>query len=571
MAGGSGAKYIMGAQDSRQSEQKSRYRKLWFWVMAVTVLVAVTPLVILTFVNYFQYQRALKHEVSNRVNRMTSLTKRSIEFFLEERRSALIFITKERTYDELSDPQKLGVVYHNLKEILGGIVDLGFIDAEGKQLAYIGPYDLEGKDYSEQDWFHEVKLRGHYVSDVFMGYRDFPHFVIAVSAVGKGGKTYVLRCTIDSNTLEQQIMSLNLEPPSEVFIINRNGTLQTPSVSYGKLLEKAEIEVPSYSDTWEVTDTYDEKGHHLIKGYAYIDQSPFILLIIKHLPSSMESWFALRKSLWAILIVSTVVIVLITMGSSYYMVSRIRVADRQRAQVLHNVEYTNKMASIGRLSAGVAHEINNPLAIINEKAGMMKDLLSLSDDFPKKQKSMDLVNSILASVERCVRITQRLLGFAKHIDVRVEKIDLDQLVNEVINFLEHEARYKNIELQMEMEDNLPAVTSDRGQLQQVLLNIVNNSLNALAETDKEGTVKISIRSKGKDKVAITITDNGPGIAPEHLKHIFEPFYTTRNQGTGLGLSITYGIVNKLGGDIDVDSTPGKGTSFTVTLPIGGTA
>ncbi len=557
----------MSAQN-RQSERKARYRKLWFWVVVVTILVAVTPLVLLTFVNYFQYQRALKHEVNNRVDRITSLTKRSIEFFLEERRSALIFITKERTYDELSDPEKLSDVYSNLKEILGGIVDLGFIDSEGKQLAYVGPYDLTGKDYSYQDWFHEVKLRGHYVSDVFMGYRDFPHFVIAVAGEGRQGKSYVLRCTIDSGTLEQQIRPLNLSPPSEVFIINNKGILQTPSADYGNLLEKANLQVPPYSDTWEVIESRDDNGHHLMKGYAYIDHSPFILVIIKHLPSSMESWFALRKSLWAILITSAVVIVLITMGSSYFMVSRIRAADRQRAQVLHKVEYTNKMASIGRLSAGVAHEINNPLAIINEKAGMMKDLLALCDDFPQKQKSLELVNSILVSVERCVKITQRLLGFAKHIDVRVEKIDLEQLVKEVISFLEYEARYKNIDLEMETDDEVPVVESDRGQLQQVLLNIINNSLHALSEANKEGKVRIHIGSKNNNRVAITISDDGPGIPPEHLKHIFEPFYTTRDQGTGLGLSITYGIINKLGGDIDVDSKVGKGTSFIVILPLG---
>ncbi|MFO8058323.1 MAG: ATP-binding protein [bacterium] len=557
----------MSVQISRDSGRKSRYRKLWFWVVVVTTLVAVTPLVILTFVNYFQYQQALKHEVKNRVNRLTSLTKRSIEFFLEERRSTLTFITKERTYAELSDPEKLEDVYHHLKEVLGGIVDLGFIDSEGKQLAYIGPYDLTGKDYSNQDWFHEVKLRGHYVSDVFMGYRDFPHFVIAVAGGGKNGKSYVLRCTIDSNTLEQQIKSLNLVPPSEAFIINQKGVLQTPSMAYGNLLERAALRVPPYSDNWDIIDTRDEEGHHLIEGYAYIEHSPFILIIIKHLPSSMDSWFALRKSLWAILITSAVVIFIITMGSSYYMVSRIRVADRQRAQVLHNVEYTNKMASIGRLSAGVAHEINNPLAIINEKAGMMKDLMALSDDFPQKQKSLELVNSILSAVNRCVKITQRLLGFAKHIDVKVEKIDLEHLVREVLSFLEHEARYRNIELDMEVEDAVPAVESDRGQLQQVLLNIVNNSLNALSEANKEGNVKITVRSKNEKRVDIIISDNGPGISPEHIKHIFEPFYTTRDKGTGLGLSITYGIVSKLGGDINVDSTPGQGTSFTVTLPV----
>jgi len=233
--------------------------------------------------------------------------------------------------------------------------------------------------------------------------------------------------------------------------------------------------------------------------------------------------------------------------------------------VYHEMEYTNKMAAIGRLAAGVAHEINNPLAIIGEKAGLHKDLLTFSDELPPKEKMLGLVDAVLESVERCGAITHRLLGFAKHMDTQREEIDLEILIKGVLGFLEKEAGYRNLQVTFHIEESVPTVGSDRGQLQQVFLNIVNN---AFAAVDDGGLIKISIANVDPDHVAVSVDDNGIGIAEDDLEHIFEPFFSTKKgAGTGLGLSITYGIVQKLGGQIKVTSKPGVGTCFTVILPV----
>ena len=550
--------------------RKARYSFLRRWVIVVTSMVALAPLFILTFMNYFQYQHVLKEEVKERVHHMTSSTKRSLEFFLSERRSALSFTSREKTFEELSNQEHLVTIFKNLQDVLGDIVDLGFIDNDGKQISYIGPYELLGKDYSAQDWFHEVKIRGYYVSDVFLGYREFPHFVIAVAKKGVNGESFVLRATIDSEILVRQLRSLEIPLPSEAFIINRQGILQTPSMKYGKILTKIKLKVPVYTEQWKVEEIRNGFKNYIF-GYAYVNQSPFILIIIKHPHNYMANWFSLRRNLWLFLVFSSIVILAIIILVAYYMVARIREADSGRALILHKVEYQNKMASLGRLAAGVAHEINNPLAIINEKAGMIKDLSNLSKAYPNKEKCLNLTDSILKSVERCSRITRRLLGFAKHIDVKIEPIDMEGLIRDVNGFLDHEAKYRNIRVKiMKPEDDLPPIHSDRGQLEQVFLNMLNNSLNALSESEREnGEINISINEEDADHLAVTVSDNGPGISQENLSHVFEPFFTTRSEGTGLGLSITYGIVEKLGGRIDVESQPGVGTSFKVILPIQG--
>jgi signal transduction histidine kinase len=233
--------------------------------------------------------------------------------------------------------------------------------------------------------------------------------------------------------------------------------------------------------------------------------------------------------------------------------------------LLHKVEYTAKMASIGRLAAGVAHEINNPLAIINEKAGLLKDLVTYSDSFPQQERFLKHVDPILASVERCARITRRLLGFAKHMDLRQEPIKLENLLREVLGFLEKESTYRDITVRLNAEENVPVIESDRGRLQQVFLNIVNNAFGAV---DDGGEIDIWVKRADAEHVSVMIQDNGCGIKREDLRSIFEPFFTTKQKhGTGLGLSITYGIVEKLGGKISVDSKLGEWTRFTVVLPI----
>jgi signal transduction histidine kinase len=248
------------------------------------------------------------------------------------------------------------------------------------------------------------------------------------------------------------------------------------------------------------------------------------------------------------------------------MVRRARESDLKRAALYHKMEYTNKMAAIGRLGAGVAHEINNPLAIITEKAGLLKDLLTFSEETPPKEKMVELVDSVLRSAERCGGITHRLLGFAKHMDVGHEAIDLDNLLREVLSFLDKEAAYRRIRIDFAYGEEPPMVVSDRGQLQQVFLNIINN---AFAAVDDGGHIEIGIEPVGEDSVAISVADDGVGIPEAQIRQIFDPFFTTKKgAGTGLGLSITYGIVQKLGGQISVRSQVGEGTSFTVTLPIG---
>jgi two-component system NtrC family sensor kinase len=544
---------------------KKRYRRLLVRSGFSIAAVSVFPLVIMTLINYHQYQEAFHKEMIRPITRLTSNAQRSLEFFLSERSSALTMVIREKSIDELRDQKSLNRLLDNMKRSFGGFVDLGLIDAEGNQISYAGPYQLKGKNYSGQDWFHEVSLQGVHISDVFQGYRRFPHFVIAVKGGADTGDSYILRATFDTEMINEKILDIESHPYSDAFIVNHNGILQTPSRFYGGVLEKLSLPVPPFSSRAKVIETEDAKGEPLVIGYAYVARSPFVVMKLSRPGVMQAGWISLRRDLLLFLAGSVILVLGVVLWGTRYMVNRIREVDIKRATIFHKMEYTNKMAAIGRLGAGVAHEINNPLSIISEKAGLLKDLLTLSDSTPPKEKLNELVDSVLRSVDRCSTITHRLLGFAKHMDVQHEKISLEMLIKEVLSFLEKEASYRNIKITFDIPEDLPTIESDRSQLQQVFLNIINNAFAAVS--DDKGVIHISVVEDGDERIETSVTDNGTGISAENLDHIFEPFFTTKKgYGTGLGLSITYGIVEKLGGEIKVNSKVGEGTSFTVVLP-----
>jgi two-component system NtrC family sensor kinase len=244
--------------------------------------------------------------------------------------------------------------------------------------------------------------------------------------------------------------------------------------------------------------------------------------------------------------------------------------DRQRAENEHMIIQSSKMAALGKMAAGVAHEINNPLAVIKENAGWMKDLLAEEKDNSNNENLKqfeDAIGKIERHVDRAKKVTHRLLGFARRVEPLREQVDVNKALSDALDLLGNESRYRNIDIELVSQPDVPTIDSDFSQLQQVFLNIIDNAIDAI---DKDGKIRIKTSFVQKNnEVLIEIADNGPGIPKKQLSKIFDPFFTTKEigKGTGLGLSIAYSIVQKLGGRIAVASEVGRGTSFVVYFPI----
>ena len=542
------------------------YPRLWQVAILLMASVAVVPLICVTVFDYRVTQHALKSEILLRTSRLASNTKRSIAFFLEARKSALDFIVHDNDPASLQDPERLGRILADLDDGFGGFVDLGVIDAQGRQTTYVGPYRLEGRDYSPQGWFQEVVEEGIHISDVFLGYRQLPHLVIAVKYPLSQGSFYVLRATIDTEQFNRILGQLEVSGSGDAFLINREGTIQTPTRSFGSVFQASPLSVPAYAERTEVYETQTPDGTRLIVGYAYIPSTSFILMIVKRTDQVMQAWYATRLDFISFLVVSVAIILTVILAVATYLVNSVYLTDRKRLMTLHAQEYASKLASIGRLAAGVAHEINNPLAIINEKAGLVKDLLQLRNETRGDTRLVKEIDAIISSVTRCGTITKRLLSFARHMDVSIKDISVQELMEEVLGFMGKEAEYRGIDIEVAIPDDLPTLHTDRGKLQQIFLNIINNAFAAMADG---GRLTITAKRENAETVAVAIRDTGCGISQTDLKQIYDPFFSTRTStgGTGLGLSITYGLVSEIGGRIEVESQLGVGTCFTVKLPL----
>jgi two-component system, NtrC family, sensor kinase len=540
------------------------FRRMWKSAVLLTAVVALVPLLFMAGVDYNVSQNAIESDIHYQTARLVSNARRSISFFLSERKSALNFIDKDNSYQVLSDPHRLAVLLDNLKKGFGGFTDLGVIDANGLQHTYVGPYALAGVNYSGQDWFQDLKESGVHISEVFLGFRQKAHLVVAVKHDLPDGRFYVLRASIDTEKFNDLLGEVEVSGQGDLFLVNRDGALQTPSRFFGNALQQVPLDVPAYAEKTQVIETRMQT-EPLIVGYAYIQETPFILMAVKKKAELMRPWNETRGKLIVFLLVSITVIACVVLGVSTYLVNQIFEADRRRVATLHRVEYANKMASLGRLSAGVAHEINNPLAIINEKAGLLKDVFTLQRRYTEDLQLMAIADSILSSVERCARITRRLLGFARHSDAKPQVLEIGDVIQEVLGFLGKEAEYRSIAVSVDVAPQTPRLHGDRGRLQEIFLNLINNAFAALADG---GHLDIRARSAEGGVICVTVADTGCGIPAADINRIFEPFFSTKTErgGTGLGLSITYGLVQGLGGRISVESEVGKGTTFSVFLP-----
>jgi two-component system, NtrC family, sensor kinase len=220
---------------------------------------------------------------------------------------------------------------------------------------------------------------------------------------------------------------------------------------------------------------------------------------------------------------------------------------------------SERLASLGLLAAGVAHEINNPLGAI-----LSLTALTLEDTPPSDPNRENLVE-VLNQSQRCRGIVKGLLDFSRQSKGNMEALDMNALVNDTLSLIGKQAQFFNIRIVKDLDPDLPAVTGDRSQFQQVFMNLLINAVQAMNE---KGVVSIDTRSGPGEHVEVRISDTGRGIPPDQIDLIFDPFFSTKESGhgTGLGLSIAYGIVSNHRGTISVESEVDKGTTFTIRLP-----
>jgi two-component system NtrC family sensor kinase len=243
-------------------------------------------------------------------------------------------------------------------------------------------------------------------------------------------------------------------------------------------------------------------------------------------------------------------------------------ARGQKRSLEEQLARTQKLASVDELSAGVAHEINNPLGIISQEVQWIKHILTTktADQLRQDKDLNESVKEISLQVDRCKEIVSKLLSLARDMKPVIQRVELNDLIDNLTGLVRREAATKQIQIYTKFQDGLPSVYSDPPLLRQVVLNLLVNATQAI---DKSGEITVSTNSTNDQAIEITVKDTGCGIPKENLEKIFTPFFSTKTskEGNGLGLAFCRGIIDKLGGSISVTSVFGQGSAFTVQLPV----
>ncbi|WP_319409685.1 ATP-binding protein [uncultured Desulfosarcina sp.] len=557
--------------------EKNPYTGVRRFVLINMILVPFIPFLLALGIGNHSFSESIENSTIATMKRIADDHRQMIESFLQERKNDLELIINTASVVELVRPERLSSIFLQLQRISSAFVDLGIFDDTGVHVAYHGPYDLTGKLYRDTPWFQQTLENGIYISDVFLGYRNIPHFIIAV-AKKESQRTWIIRATVDSQRFNNRVRQIRIGKTGEAYLLNRSGVLQTDRRSGGNLMETPREKIPLPLKGREIHTFIHREDHEETFLYAttWLKDQNWVLVIRQEKSDAFMALREVRMPILFICLAGGACIVAAAFTLTGAIVRKMEKTDAEKALLSQQLIGASRLAELGEMAAGFAHEINNPLQIISTELSLIRVLQSemvesgqLKPGEPQEQVT-DSIDQIKLQIDRCSRITASILKFGRQGESRSEDLDLTVVIPEIIQMVEKKAEVHGVRMEPRLPDTPVRVTADASRLQQVLLNLLNNALDAIIEQrgSTGGTIGLDLSTGENGTATIDVSDNGTGISPENMEKIFAPFFTTKpiGKGTGLGLSVCFGIVQQMGGKMEVASTVGKGTTFSIVLP-----
>ena len=542
----------------RQKHYKA-LRKNFILRLSATYL---APLIIMTIFFIYQYSVFFKESQSHHHLLIAESQSKILDIFLKERIRNMQSLIDDPKTEFPPSPESIKQYFSNLRRNSDAFIDLSFFDRTGRLNPYVGPLTyLENLNYSNEKWYKYLKQtkNPYIITDSYLGKRKLPHFTMAVMR-NINNQMYVFKTTLDQARIYEYLTSLERSGDVLISIINKDEIFQLVPQKMGKTEEKSPFK--PMKPLGLGLGKAEIFGKTIDYAYSWLTVTNWAVIVIskdfEKNPIILHP-FLLIISVSALLISIVIIIIIIR---SKKMVE----FEQDKDIVQTQLEQASKLATVGELAAGIAHEIGNPLNIIANEVGIMQDYAN--PKFNANKSIQDLkpnFDKIMKAVFRCKDINSKLLTFVRQDGVVLKEFDIHDLVEDLVGgFFEREMKVDNIELIRNYGNDLPKVMLDGNQFRQVLINLINNAADAITPP---GTVTISTGMDNKN-VIVSVTDTGCGISQEQINKIFLPFYTTKpvGKGTGLGLSVSYSIIKHFGGDIKVESIPGKGSTFIILLP-----
>lgn len=560
-------------------EENTRARRVKRNILTNMIVIPLIPLFLAVGISFYYFTTALENSSNQSLKRIVGDHRDMIEAFLSERKSDLELVTNLYEFDTIRLNQMIDEIFEILKIKSGAFIDLGLFDSQGLHVKYSGQYQLTGKVYKDEFWFREVMEKGRYISDVFLGYRNVPHFIIAVKK-GEGENAWILRATIDTLHFDRLVSSVRIGTSGEAYILNKKGVAQTGRRSGGVNVMEEAPEFSAFPSSPSVIHTFlesDPQGLKFLYATTWLKDQEWLLVVRQEKKDAFRFFYYAMYASLVIVLLGIAIIV----GMSFFMTEklfmRLEQLGRDKKDLGNQLIRATQLAEVGEMAAGFAHEINNPLQIIKSEHALMA---SIFEDLFEKDKIgrddeeilelQDSLSQIELQVSRCSDITRAILKFGRKNETRVQLLYPGEEIPEILKMIEQRASVEGIAVFQNIPERLPGFMGDASQFQQVMLNLFNNAIDAIMEAHPDAGGRLDIQAQAKDEkwIEILVTDNGSGIQPENIEKVFSPFFTTKpvGKGTGLGLSVCYGIVENFSGTMDVTSRVNEGTTFIITLP-----
>jgi two-component system NtrC family sensor kinase len=545
---------------------RSYFRQLERRFQAGLLLAFLIPFASLSAYFHFHFHVTLKETGKLNLAAIAESQRNTVDLFLQERLVNIFSLFKSAAFSLSPSQQQMDTLLRQLRQVSDAFIDVGLITGDGLQIGYAGPFPyLQNKDYSSQEWFvHLMAPETHHcISDIYLGFRNKLHFTIGTKQI-IDDRPWVLRATLDPDKFTMFLMTMNHGKGMESSLINRQGRFQLADPRTHRPQSRSDYLPPEEKPYG--ARAVRKNGDDILIAHAWLSEVRWALLVSEPLSVAYAQLYRARKIM---LVSSTVILGVVVVAiwlATRAVISKARENAQKRDELSHQLLHASKLASLGELATGVAHEINNPLAVILATTGVVRDMLNpeFKVDWTPQQVC-DELKTIEVAVFRARSITQQLLNYGHKNQPRLASTDLHGILEDVLGgFKEHALALDNVNVVREFDPDLPEVLADPDQIRQVFLNLINNAGDAIRGP---GRITLSTRQAG-GTVRVTVTDTGVGLDGEQIKKIFDPFYTTKEvgKGTGLGLSVSIGIVESMGGTIEVQSMPGAGSAFTVVLP-----
>lgn len=554
-------------------------------IITAIIVASLVPLVMVLWVIHVHLGAAVSGLTDENIQSIADRHSTRIDTFVEERCNS-VNLLRATLGDSLFSPHKLQQGLADLQAIYGeSIVDMGLVNEQGQQMYYAGPLQLERANYANALWFQQVihSRDPKYISDVFLGLRNTPHFIVAFR-ISHQGQLWILRATVDFGHFTGIVREIRVGQSGTACIINKQGEYQTLPLEMTGPSGGKDLEAQAAGGHYLANKVQQVFGPNWGKDPSHRSQSDdeylYAISLLKERQwalvvrvSKAEAFAKVRETERALDIVLGLVTLVVLCGGvllSWRVMNRIDTLERESAALNEHLVEAGKLKALGEMAAGIAHEINNPVAIMMEEAGWVEDVLV---DMPKDGNTEEIaasIGKIRVQGARCRTITHKLLGFARKSDDPDQAVDIASLLREMVALTNEKARTAGVSISVDIPTKLEPVIATPSALQQVFLNLFNNAVDAMEA--QGGTLHVhATAGESPHSVHVAVSDTGMGIPPKVLKKIFDPFFTTKpaGKGTGLGLSICFNIVQGLGGHIRIDSEEGKGTTFHILLPTAG--